>query len=345
MTLPDGNAALREAVEEICRQLCHVAAGDLGVRLDAPSGDTTAQKLALLGNGVLHVARRAVGAAEAKGRELAEAHRIARLGSWRLELIAGVPRRSLSPELYLLLGADPAATDPSCDPLLALVHPNDRARVQKGDDRALAGIVDSFEWRAVCPGGAVRLIWTELRSEHAGDAAVVRAVCQDVTERRAAEARIRHLAETDALTGLSNRAVLRDRLAAALADVKPNAGRDGLAVLCIDLDGFKGMNDRYGHAAGDRVLVQAAARMRALTRSGDTLARLGGDEFALVQAAPGQPGAAERLARRLAAALAKPYNLGEGIESTSVTASIGVACAPSDGKDVDGLLAAADAAL
>lgn len=347
MTPPVADASLRAAAEAICNQFCRVAAGDLSVRIHAPSDDLTAQKLALLANGVLHVARRAVAAAESKDRERAAAHAVARLGTWRVDLTAGVPHWTISPELQALLGLDVVQALPGEDPLHALIHPEDRVRVAEAHRRALAGAVEGYEWRAVCPDGLVRCFWTELHPEQ-DDATVIalRAVCQDVTERRAAEARIRHLAEHDALTGVANRTVLRDHLGKALAHRARRAGPPAsVAVLCVDLDGFKGVNDRHGHAAGDCVLVQAAARMRALVRGGDTLARLGGDEFAIVQTDSLDLAGLERLAQRLLSALAEPYDLGAGLEASAVTASIGIAVAPTDGDAVDTLLAAADTAL
>lgn len=337
---------LRATAEAICAQLCRVAAGDLDVRLDVESDDLTAQKLAMLGNAVLHVARRAVTAAEAKGRELAEAHELARLGTWRMDLTAGVRSWTWSPEMCQLFGAgsDFVPTEDICR---GFIHPADRARVTAAHDRVIAGLVEAYEWRARCPDGVERRIWTELRPEYEGNTVVaIRAVCQDVTERRTAEARIRHLAEHDALTGLVNRTLLLDRLGKVLAHRHRRRGVPAaVAVLYVDLDGFKAVNDRHGHAAGDRVLVQAADRMRTIVRGSNTLARLGGDEFAIVQIAEKQPASAKALAERIVEILGQPYDLGESIQAAAVTASVGVALSPGDADAVDALLAAADTAM
>ena len=336
---------LRASAELICAQLCCVAAGDLNVCLNVASDDLTAQKLVMLGNAVLHVARRAVATAEAKGRELVEAHKLARLGTWRMNLTAGARNWNWSSEMRQLFGVD-ARFIPTDEVCRNLIHPADRARVAAAHERAAAGLVEAYEWRARCPDGIERRIWSELRPEREGDAIVaIRGVCQDVTERRTAEARIRHLAEHDVLTGLANRAVLLDRLGKTLAHRHRRRGVPAtVAVLCVDLDGFKTVNDRYGHAAGDRILVQAADRMRALVRGSNTLARLGGDEFAIIQVAEKQPLGAKALAERLVEMLGQPYDLGESTQAT-ITASVGVALSPGDADAVDALLAAADTAM
>ena len=105
---PSDDSELRSAVEEICGQICEVAAGNLDVRLDVKSEDLSAQKLAMLGNAVLHVARRAIELLESSKRDLAMAHEMARLGTWRADLVAGVQSWTWSPELYRVLGVDPA---------------------------------------------------------------------------------------------------------------------------------------------------------------------------------------------------------------------------------------------
>ena len=166
------------------------------------------------------------------------------------------------------------------------------------------------------------------------------AVFQDLTERKAAEERIRRLALHDSLTGLPNRALLLDRLAQALA----RAQRDGgmVAVFLLDLDGFKEINDTLGHPAGDQLLCGAGQRMAGAIRATDTLARVGGDEFALVQQLR-QPGDATALATKILAAFAAPFDL-DGHEVQAAT-SIGIALFPQDGQEPAVLLKNADLAL
>ncbi|MGP6422480.1 diguanylate cyclase domain-containing protein, partial [Pseudomonas putida] len=119
---------------------------------------------------------------------------------------------------------------------------------------------------------------------------------EDVTECRRSEARVAHMARHDALTGLPNRLFLKERMDAALASCDARAPA---TVLCLDLDGFKAVNDTLGHAAGDALLRILADRMRAVVRIEDTLARLGGDEFVVIQTGLHQPADAAILAERL----------------------------------------------
>ena len=163
---------------------------------------------------------------------------------------------------------------------------------------------------------------------------------EDVTEQRRIEARIAHMAHHDGLTDLPNRALLRHRLEEALQ--RASAGQS-VAVLWLDLDRFKEVNDTLGHPVGDALLKIAADRLRACIRSGDTVARLGGDEFAVVQPDADQPVAATALALRVIEQLAQPYQ----IDGHRVVggASVGISLYPNDGCEPDHLLKNADLAL
>ncbi len=162
----------------------------------------------------------------------------------------------------------------------------------------------------------------------------------DVTERRAADARIRHLAQHDALTDLPNRLLFAEQVRAAL-DRLSAAGM--VAIHCLDLDDFKGVNDSLGHPIGDRLLVAAAARMRGVLRASDTLARLGGDEFAVIQTAVATPQEATEVAQRLVGAFDQPFRI-EGYTLRTST-SVGTALAPQHGMTAEALLQRADIAL
>ena len=164
---------------------------------------------------------------------------------------------------------------------------------------------------------------------------------RDLTDRKRDEARIRHLARHDALTDLPNRYNLQERLDVVL-DIAAQNG-NAIAVVYIDLDRFKPVNDLHGHAVGDAVLVQAAKRILAQIQPSDTLARIGGDEFVMILASQPQPEKASLIATRTIEALRRPFQIeGHRIE---IGASIGISLYPEDGTEADALMRAADAAM
>ena len=166
------------------------------------------------------------------------------------------------------------------------------------------------------------------------------ALHEDITEQRRNEARVAFHARHDPLTALPNRLAMRDELKRQL--VRNTRGEE-LAVLCLDLDRFKIVNDTFGHAVGDLLLTQVADRMRACARGTDYVARMGGDEFAVFQCGTQQPASATALGHRLINALSEPFDLGSQV--AQIGASIGIALAPFDGDSPDALLKNADLAL
>ena len=163
----------------------------------------------------------------------------------------------------------------------------------------------------------------------------------DITVRKAADERVHYLAHHDDLTRLVNRVAFRERLQEALGMARTS--RRGTALLYLDLDRFKEVNDTRGHDVGDRVLAEAAQRMRACVRAVDTVARLGGDEFAIILPFLDDRNAAENLAQRLLRTLAEPFVFDD--VPSSIGVSIGIAICPDDGISVDDLLQHADGAL
>lgn len=186
----------------------------------------------------------------------------------------------------------------------------------------------------LCDGRIIKL--NHKRMEHGGWVVTY----EDVTERHKAQARVAHMAQHDSLTDLPNRTLFREKMGEGLNQVAIAGG--AMAVLCFDLDNFKTVNDRLGHAAGDRLLRWVAARLKENVGEYDTIARLGGDEFAVLQRGP-QPQSAERLARRLVEIIGHPPPLES--QSIHVGVSVGIAIAPDHGLDADELMKCADLAL
>jgi diguanylate cyclase (GGDEF)-like protein len=166
------------------------------------------------------------------------------------------------------------------------------------------------------------------------------ATIEDITARKRAEEKIAHLAHYDALTDLPNRALLREKLEHALNEIRPG---EHLAVMYIDIDEFKSVNDALGHSIGDELLKGVADRLRRCLGKADVAARLGGDEFAVIQASVRDQSETTRLVDRLHEAIRQPFECAGHLITTD--ASIGIAFAPGDGLDLDQLLKNADLAL
>lgn len=183
----------------------------------------------------------------------------------------------------------------------------------------------------------------EPRTDAAGRFAGYRGVGHEITEIVEARERIAALAYSDALTGLANRASFTPALEHAVRRARRNGAK--LAVLYLDLDGFKQVNDGHGHETGDRLLVEVAQRLRGALRASDLLARLGGDEFvAVLEDLPGPP-AAELVARKLVGEIDRPYPILPGGGACRVSASVGVSLFPADADSPRELLQRADAAM
>ncbi len=249
--------------------------------------------------------------------------------------------RYQSPAAERVLGRSP--TEAIGRVATAHVHPDDRAAVERrlNEVAAVAGAEATFEFRARHDDGSFRML-EAIAKNLLDDPAVGGVVVnyRDITERKALEEQLRHQAFHDVLTGLANRSLFRDRLGHALA--RASRGALPTAVLYLDIDDFKAVNDRLGHAEGDRLLVLVGERLVAAMRAGDTVARLGGDEFAVIVEET-DPGEAHVAADRILKALAEPFDLGG--RETAVRGSIGIAIHDVDGSDADELLRRADIAM
>ena len=237
-----------------------------------------------------------------------------------------------------LLGYEPAEVIGT--PIRELIHPEDRP--------ALRAIVPdptgrTFSYRARRKDGS--LVWFESTSraivDENGRISEIVSVSRDITERRQAEEQIEYQAYHDALTGLPNRLLFRDRLTIALAHAKRQ--QLSLVVMFLDLDRFKIVNDTLGHSLGDELLRVIAGRLRSVLREGDTIARMGGDEFTVLLSDLKQDSDAPRIAQKLLDTVAQPLRV-EGHE-LYLTTSIGIAVYPNDGDTAELLLKNADSAM
>ena len=279
---------------------------------------------------------------------LAAAQRIARLGDWELDPASG--RMRWSDELHRMLRRTPGAAAPTLEEFVATFRPEDRSRFEaalaeaaRGGGRASLDVVLRLDERTErhARQDIVRV------EAGAGEGLRLRGVVQDFTERRHAERRIQQLAYFDSLTGLPNRVRFADALTRAVAA----SGRDGrgLAVLFVDLDDFKRINDTLGHAAGDALLREAGRRLAELVRErndagGRTLAaRMGGDEFTVLARGLGDGEAPRALAADVLATLGAAFEI-RG-QRLFVTPSVGVALHGGDVRSPEELLRNADQAM
>ncbi|MFN3986316.1 MAG: EAL domain-containing protein [Rhodocyclaceae bacterium] len=269
---------------------------------------------------------------------LDRAQDLARMGSWELDPVSG--EFSCSEGLRALLGLAPEEY-PTLAHLRAALHDDDQARLDElfaaaSTRRTLSG--QDMRTADTPP----RILHVVMESEWSGDALErVLGTAQDVTATRRAESDIRQLALYDALTSLPNRSFWLKKAQMALRTAQRH--EDLVAVLFLDLDQFKTVNDSLGHTAGDRLLAIVARRLAESLREDDVLARLGGDEFVALLPRLRHDDDAATVARKMLALLAEPIDL-DGHE-LSLSVSIGIAVYPADGGDVDTLLKHADIAM
>ena len=284
---------------------------------------------------------------------LENAQRIAHLGGWDWDL----QRNEIywSAETFRILGFPTDGITPGFDEFLARVHPEDRPDTEEAMRQLLqSGNFQGKTVRIVRPDGSLRHVQLQgLASlDAAGTICQILGTIQDVTELKEAEQRIRYLAYYDGTTGLPNRQFFLERLHHALVVCRRHDRQ--LAVLCLDLDQFKRINDTLGHTAGNELLVAVARRLSDVVRSEDMIARtdadednavarLDGDEFSLLIADLKHFHDAAKVARRLLEELRKPFRAAN--QEVFVSASLGMALFPSDGEDADTLIKNAGAAM
>jgi len=255
-------------------------------------------------------------------------------------------REFLSKNLVEMYGYTEEELHQHPDTLDSRTHPDDIAQMLSDRRAHFDGLTPAYynEHRVQCKDGSWKWIMTRgmvVSRDAQGKPLRMVGTHTDITERKEVEAQIRQHAYFDPLTGLPNRRMLRDRIE---QEIKRNR-RDGkkLAVLFMDLDHFKEVNDTLGHDNGDALLVEAARRLRQCVREHDTVARMGGDEFTLLITELGASERLEPLLQKLLQSMSAPFELGR--ERMFVSASIGVTLHPDDGTDVEVLYKNADQAL
>ena len=272
----------------------------------------------------------------------AAAQRIAHVGSWEYSI--DKDEAYWSEEMYRIFGLARCEVVPTYKTLLRSVHPEDRALVRMTVREALRiGRHPSFDCRVIRPDGEVRSVHVryEVLHDEAERAVRLEGTVHDITGRKALEKRLEHQAFHDSLTGLSNRALFMDRLGHALARVERH--ERFVALLFVDLDDFKLVNDSFGHEVGDRLLAAVAEKLQECVRPQDTIARLGGDEFTVLLEDVEDVGDAAHVAERITEALRCPFHLGEHWIFTG--ASVGVVLGTSARDRPESLLRDADLTL
>ncbi|HZV72368.1 MAG TPA: EAL domain-containing protein [Conexibacter sp.] len=270
---------------------------------------------------------------------LAEAQRLAHIGSWEWEVAED--RIAWSDELHRIFGVERGSFDTTYESSLTFIHPDDRELVSQEVERALRDPGPfRLEHRVLRPDGEVRTIEGRGRVivDDDGRASKLLGTAQDVTEQRLAEQRLEHQALHDPLTDLPNRALFLDRLQHALT--RSRRPGSSLAVYFCDVDDFKDVNDSLGHEIGDELLVALPPRLREGLRAGDTVARFGGDEFVILCEDLDSEAEAIRIAERIAEAFRLPFELDGRPHHLSVSVGVvfvkgGQASAPEVLRDAD----------
>lgn len=296
----------------------------------------------------LVVSRRETAEINARLRDVEERWRFALdstgAGVWDLDIPAN--RILLSHRCKAMLGFTDDEIGPRMDDWIQRIHPDDLPVLQAIRDQLADGRSDTFsnEHRKRCKDGSWK--WIQVHGMVAArDAAHVPVrligTYLDISERKQAEETIQRQANFDPLTQLPNRRLFLDRLGQEI--IKSRRADHFMALLLVDLDEFKDVNDTLGHDVGDRLLQEAARRIRGCIRDVDTVARLGGDEFTVILTDLSDRTHIEDIAQKIIGRMAEPFQLGD--EAAYVTASIGITVCPSDADDIDTLMKHADQAM
>jgi diguanylate cyclase (GGDEF)-like protein/PAS domain S-box-containing protein len=270
----------------------------------------------------------------------------ARIGTWDWDV--DTEQLYWSEAIYGMFGYKVGEVTPSYELFCSCVHPDDRAQVRAGELHCLAtGENHDEEYRVIWPDGSIHwLRETGNVVKNTDDSTVkMMGVVRDITEEKASASHLQQLAHYDLLTGLPNRLALEDRLSKALEQARLSETR--VVLVFVDLNSFKEINDHFGHAAGDRVLVTTATRLKKILRSSDTVARIGGDEFVIILEGLPQGKSlqdeAHSICEKIFVELSPPIAIGN--DQRHIGTSLGVAVFPDHAPSMDKLIHIADLAM
>lgn len=271
-----------------------------------------------------------------------QSQHFARIGTWDWRV--DTDELYWSDAIYAMFGYKPGEVTPSYSLFCDAVHPDDKKRVRQGEIRCIeTGEKHDEEYRVVWPDGTIRWLretGNVIKDEN-GETLKMMGVVRDITEEREEADQIRELAFNDPLTRLPNRIIFEDRLSKAIERAKRHQTR--IAVVFIDLDGFKSINDELGHAAGDRILINTGQRLTNAVRAADTVARIGGDEFMVILEELETGAEVHAIADKILGAVSAPLETRE--RTYRVGASLGIAIYPEHARTLDTLIHAADKAM
>ena len=270
------------------------------------------------------------------------AQQIAKFGTWDWD--SKTDLHYWSEGIYSILGIDPEEQPPSKSAFLSSLHEDDRERVKKALEQAITDqSLFEFEARVRLPADKERVFQQRGQVIRNPKSGVVRmtSIIYDITERKESEKRLAYLANYDTLTNLPNRHLFKDRLDHALAQAERN--HTEVALIYLDLDHFKSVNDALGHHAGDALLIEAALRIKKFIRSSDTVARLGGDEFIILIDQFENSSQIAAVADHILFQLNQVFHIENN--EIFVSASMGITLYPDDGDSFESLLRNADSAM